>query len=103
MTKEQAGNIIKAMSTDKNAYVRDCNARASKEDGKIIGAEYMWQKLHDILALEVNSQDPETEDDILKAIMDDCNNRTGCKGCKYLNTDTVRCKLVGVPSEWEFV
>ena len=98
MTKEQAGRISRTMAADKNAYVRDCNTRATKEDGKIIGAEYMYQKLHDILATEVDSQD----NDILKAIHDDCYNRSHCLGCKYLNTDTVRCKLVGVPSEWEF-
>lgn len=41
-------------------------------------------------------------DDILKAIKDNCCNRSRCKGCKYLNHETVRCRLVGVPSEWEF-
>ena len=59
--------------------------------------------IKDLEALEVNSQDPKTEDDILKTIKDNCHNRTRCKGCKYLNTDTVRCKFVGVPSEWESI
>jgi len=97
MTKEQAGNIIRAMSADKNVYVRDCNTRVAKEDGKIIGAEYMYQKLHDILATEVNSQE---SDDILESIRDNCRNSSRCKYCKYFNSDTVRCRLVGVPCDW---
>lgn len=55
MTKEQADRIIKATAADKNVYVRECNTRVAKEDGKIIGAEYMYQKLHDILTTEVDS------------------------------------------------
>lgn len=51
--------------------------------------------------LEALEQDP--CDDILKTIKNNCYHRRRCKGCKFLNADTVRCKLVGVPSEWEFI
>ena len=98
MTKEDADKITKALAVDKNVYVRDCNTRITKEDGKIIGAEYMYQKLHDILATEVNSQE---SNDILKIIRDDCRNRYGCAYCPYFNADNKRCRFNGAPSEWE--
>lgn len=97
MTKELAGKIIRAAAADKNMYIRDCNTRVAKEDGKIIGAEYMYQKLHDILATEADSQ----ENDILKIIADNCLHRFGCAGCQYRNNDTNRCRLAGNPCEWE--
>ena len=98
MTREQRDKILKAIAEDRNNYVRDCNTRVSKEDGKIIGAEYMLQRFFDILRTEVDSKE---SDDILEAIRDNCRNSSRCRGCKYFNADTVRCRLVGVPSEWE--
>lgn len=37
----------------------------------------------------------------LKAIRRNCNNRSSCKGCMFFNLDTLRCRLVGTPNQWE--
>lgn len=98
MKKEQRDKILRTLAGEKNIYVRDCNTRVAKEDGKIIGAEYMHQKIRDILATEV---DPQGNDDtILKIIADSCHHRFECSCCKYRNNDTNRCRLAGVPCEW---
>lgn len=93
MTREDKYNIHKAIIEEKNAYIKDCNIRVAKEDGKIIGAEYITQRFLDILRAE-------NEDDILKIIKDNCHNRFGCACCKYRNNETNRCRLAGVPCEW---
>ena len=35
------------------------------------------------------------------AIKDNCINRSRCKGCKYFNTDTIRCIFTDIPETWE--
>lgn len=39
--------------------------------------------------------------DILKTIKNNCYYRPSCKGCKYLNNDTLRCKFRDIPRQWE--
>ena len=62
MTKEQKDIIIKVLAEDRNDYARDCNRRIEREQGKIIGADYMLQRFFDILRTEVKSQESETQD-----------------------------------------
>ena len=59
MTKEQKDKILKAMAEDRNDYARDCDRRIAKEEGKIIGADYMLQRFLDILRTEVEPQEEE--------------------------------------------
>ncbi len=54
MTKEQKDKILKAMAEDRNDYARDCDRRIAKENGKIIGADYMVQRFLDILGTKEN-------------------------------------------------
>ena len=61
MTKEQKDKILKAITADRNDYARECDRRIAKEDGKIIGADYMLQRFLDVLRTEVESQ--KSEDD----------------------------------------
>lgn len=51
-------------------------------------------------AIRVLEQNQKTEDDILKAIIDNCNNRSRCKGCKYLDNDALCCRFRDIPSTW---
>lgn len=62
MTKEQRDKILKAIAEDRNNYARDCNERIAKEQGKIVGADYMLQRFLDVLATEVESQEEDEED-----------------------------------------
>ena len=84
----------------------DCKNCREHKDGLCMSNSRCFAAKH--IAIEAlrmlndkEKQESQTEDDILKAIIDNCNNRPRCKGCKYFNTDTVRCKLVGAPTEWE--
>lgn len=54
MTKEQKDKILKAIAEDRNDYARDCDRRIAKEEGKIIGADYMLQRFLDVLRTEEN-------------------------------------------------
>lgn len=56
MTREQKDKILKALAEDRNDYVRDCNIRIAKEQGKIIGADYMLQRFIDALRTDVEPQ-----------------------------------------------
>lgn len=49
MTKEQKDKILKVMAEERNNYARDCSRRIEKEEGKIIGADYMLQRFLDVL------------------------------------------------------
>ena len=51
-------------------------------------------------ALKTLEQEPKTED-VIKAIIDECNKRQECKGCKYIDRDILRCKFRDIPSTWE--
>ena len=62
MTREQKDIIMKALTEDRNAYVKDCNRRIAEENGKIIGADYMLQRFCDILRTDVKSQNSEEEE-----------------------------------------
>ena len=57
MTREQKDKIMKALAEDRNDYVMDCNRRIAEEQGKIIGADYMFQSFLDILETEVEPQE----------------------------------------------
>lgn len=59
MTKEQKDKIIKVLVKDRNDYAIDCNRRITKENGKIEGADYMFQRFLDILRTEVEPQESE--------------------------------------------
>lgn len=59
MTKEQKDKILKAIAEDRNDYVINCDRRISAEQGKIIGANYMFQRFFDVLKTEVESQESE--------------------------------------------
>ena len=53
MTKEQKDKILKLMAEERNDYARYCDRRIAKEEGKIIGADYMLQRFLDVLGTEV--------------------------------------------------
>ena len=53
MTREQKDKIVKVLAEDRNDYVMDCNRRIAEEQGKIIGADYMFQRFLDVLRTEV--------------------------------------------------
>ena len=59
MTKEQKDKILKLMAEERNYYARDCDRRIAKEEGKIMGADYMCQRFLDILGAEVEPQESE--------------------------------------------
>lgn len=59
MTKEQKNKILKTLAEDRNGYARDCDRRIAKEEGKIIGADFMLQRFIDILTTEVEPQESE--------------------------------------------
>ena len=59
MTKEQRDKILKIMAEERNDYARTCNERIAKENGKITGADYILQRLLDILGTEIESQESE--------------------------------------------
>ena len=62
MRKEEKDKIFKTLAEDRNDYVRDCNRRVAEENGKITGADYMLQRLLDILRTEVEPQEREDKD-----------------------------------------
>lgn len=49
MTQEQKDKIFIMLAEDRNNYVKECQVRIAKENGKIIGADYMLQRFLDIL------------------------------------------------------
>ena len=59
MTIEQKNKILKALAEERNYYARECESRIIKEQGKIMGADYMLQKFYDILKTEVEPQERE--------------------------------------------
>ena len=52
MTKEQKDKILKVIAEDRNNYARDCDRRIAREEGKIVGADYMIQRFLDVLGTE---------------------------------------------------
>lgn len=67
MTKEQKDKILKAMAEDRNYYARERERLIAEEQGKVIGADYMLQRLIDVLNTEVEPQkgncEPQERDD----------------------------------------
>lgn len=59
MTIEQKDKILKALVEDRNYYARECESRIIKEQGKVMGADYMLQRFFDILKTEVEPQESE--------------------------------------------
>lgn len=59
MTKEQKDKILKALVEDRNYYARDCERRIAEEQGKVTGADFMLQRLIDVLGTEVEPQESE--------------------------------------------
>ena len=57
MTKEQKDKILKALAEDRNAYARACERRTAEEIGKINGADYMLQRVIDVLMTESEPQE----------------------------------------------
>ena len=57
MTKEQKDKILKALVEDRNYYARECERRIAQEQGKVTGADYMLQRVLDILRTEVEPQE----------------------------------------------
>ena len=61
MTKEQKDRILKTLEEDRNYYAIGCNRRIEREWGKIEGADYMLQRVLDVLRTEVEPQESEGE------------------------------------------
>ena len=52
MTKEEKDKLFKLLSENRNVFAASCNRKIAEECGKITGADYMLQKLIDILRVE---------------------------------------------------
>lgn len=59
MTQDQKDKILNLLTENRNEYVRECQRRIAKEEGNIIGADYMLQRLLDVLRPEVKPQESE--------------------------------------------
>lgn len=59
MTKEEKDKIIIALVKERNDYAVDCNRRIAEEGGRISGADYMLQRLLDVLNAEDESKESE--------------------------------------------
>ena len=59
MTREERDKILKALAEDRNYYARERERRIAEENGKITGADYMLQRVLDILKTEVEPQESE--------------------------------------------
>ena len=59
MTKEQKDKILKALAEDRNDYARECGRRIERENGKVMGADYMLQRFLDVLRTEDVPQESE--------------------------------------------
>lgn len=59
MRKEEKDKIFKALVEDRNYYTRECERRIAEEQGKVAGADYMLQRLLDVLKTEVEKQEAE--------------------------------------------
>lgn len=57
MTKEQKDKILKALAEDRNDFSEDCRRRIAEEHGKIKGADYMLQRLLDVIRTEVDEDE----------------------------------------------
>lgn len=62
MIREERDKILKALAEDRNYYARECERRIAEENGKITGADYMLQRVLDILKTEVEPQESEEEE-----------------------------------------
>lgn len=62
MIKEQKDKILKTLAKERNDYVSDCNRRIEKEQGRILGADYMIQRFFDIIRTEDEPQESEVEE-----------------------------------------
>lgn len=63
MTKEQRNKILDALAEERNDYARECTKRIVRENGKVEGADYMFQRLLDILNAEAEAETDKEEDD----------------------------------------
>lgn len=59
MKKEQMDKLLTKLADERNEYARECNRRIAEEHGKIRGADYMCQRLLDILRTDVEPQESE--------------------------------------------
>ena len=59
MTKEQKDKIFKVMAEERNNYARECSRHIERENGKIVGADYMLQRFFDVLRTEVEPHQSE--------------------------------------------
>lgn len=57
MTKEQRKKILDVLAEERNGYARDCQKRIAEENGKVTGADYMFQRFIDILNTEPEEVD----------------------------------------------
>lgn len=57
MTKEQKDKILKMLAEARNDFSEDCNRRIAEECGKIKGADYMLQRLLDVIRTEVDKNE----------------------------------------------
>lgn len=56
MNKEQKDKILKMLAEARNDFSEDCNRRIAEEFGKIKGADYMLQRLLDVIRTEVDEE-----------------------------------------------
>ena len=54
LDSEEKDKIIKTLTDNLNDYTKDCDKKISQEYGKIMGADYIYQRLLDILYDRIN-------------------------------------------------
>lgn len=60
MNKEiEQYKLLTKLADERNEYAKECNRRIAEEHGKIRGADYMCQRLLDILRTDVEPQESE--------------------------------------------
>lgn len=56
MTVEQKDKIFTAVEESTKIYSKECEKRIAEENGKIIGAYYMANRIYDIIRIEFEAQ-----------------------------------------------
>ncbi len=82
---EEKDKIIKTLTDNLNDFIKDCDKRVSKEYGNIMGADYMYRRLLDILYDEIN-------------IKEESEKNKKCYNCKWYGSKKcmpTTCQMIG--------
>lgn len=83
LDSEEKDKIIKTLTDNLNDYMKDCDRIIAEEYGKIVGADYMYQKLLDILYNRINIKSEKNK---------------SCNNCKWYGSKKcmpTTCQMIG--------